>query len=118
MFLEIYIHIDIPQFSGYQNAFECVSCESADGFDNDHIYLAAFALPNQLFEFVTLFHAGAGDPLVGINAYELPSGFPVDAVGVVIHLIFIAVELFILLGGYAAVGRHSLGDILCAVYVE
>lgn len=98
LFLEVHIHIDLSELPCYLDYIQGVSGEAADGFDNDHIYLAAFALPNQLFEFVTFFYASAGDSLVGINAYELPFGFPVDAVGVVLYLIFIAVELVILLG--------------------
>ena len=60
----------------------------------------------------------AGDTLIGVNARQLPAGFPVDAVRVITHLRFVAIELFFLLGGYPAVGRHPLEEILCAVYIQ
>lgn len=98
LFFKIHIYLDLPQHSGDPDAVEGVSCKPADGFDDNHIYPASLALADQLIELIPLFHTGAGNALVGINAYELPSSFPVDAVGVVIYLIFVAVELFILLG--------------------
>ena len=99
LFLKVHIHFDLPQQSGDLDTVEGVSRKPADGFDDDHIHLTALALSDQLVELVTLFHAGAGDAFVGINACQLPAGFPTDALGVVVHLILIAVKLFILLGG-------------------
>ena len=117
LFFKIHIHLDFPQHSGDFDAVEGVPSKSADGFHDDHIHSASFALANQLVELVTLFHAGAGDALVGVNAHQLPAGFSVNPFCVVIHLILIAVELFILLGGYAAVGGYPLGNVLCAVRI-
>ena len=92
--------------------------KSADGFDDNHIYPASFALADQFIEFVTLFHTGAGDTLVGVNAYQLPAGFSVNPFCVVIHLILIAVELFVLLGGHSAVSGYPFGNALCAVRIH
>ncbi len=64
--------------------------EAADGFDDDHVHLATLALANELVEFIPLFHTGAGDTLIGVNARQLPAGFPVDAVRVITHLRFVS----------------------------
>lgn len=118
LFLKVHIHFDFPQHSGNLDAVECVSSKAANGFDDDHIYFAALALTDQLVEFIPLFHAGTGDTLVGVNACQFPASFSVDALCVISYLIFVAVELFILLGGYPAVSRYSLDDILCAVHIH
>lgn len=98
LFLEVHIHIDLSELPCYLDNIEGVSSKSAYGFYDNHVNLALVAETEHFIEFVTFFYASAGDSLVGINAYELPFGFPVDAVGVVLYLIFIAVELVILLG--------------------
>ena len=95
-----------------------VTVKIRKGFDDDHVHLAALALANELVEFIPLFHTGAGNALIGVNARQLPAGFPVDAIRVITHLCFVAVELFFLLGGHPAVGRHTLEKILCAVYIQ
>lgn len=118
LFFKIHIHLDFPQHSGVFNAVEGVSGKSADGFDDDHIHAASFTLTDQFVELVTLFHTGAGDTLISINAYQLPAGFSANPFCVVIHLILIAVKLFILLGGYAAVGGYPLGNALYAVRIH
>ena len=51
-------------------------------------------------ELVTLFVARSSDTLVGVDAFEYPSVFRLDSFGVVLDLSFVAVELFLLLGGY------------------
>ena len=114
LFLKVYIHLDFPQHSGDSDAVECVSSKPADGFDDDHIHLSAPALADQLVELVPFFHAGAGDAFVGVDPGEFPVGFPIDAVGIIPHLCFVAVELFFLLGGYPAVCRYSFISGLCA----
>ena len=118
LFLEVHIHLKLPEHSGDLEAIQCVPGEAADGFDDDHVHLAALALANELVEFIPLFHTGAGNALIGVNARQLPAGFPVDAIRVITHLCFVAVELFFLLGGHPAVGRHTLEKILCAVYIQ
>ena len=55
---------------------------------------------------------------IGVNTCELPAGFSANPFCVVIHLILIAVELFVLLGGYPAVGGYPLGHALCAVRIH
>lgn len=118
LFFKIHIYLDLPQHSGDPDAVEGVSRKPADGFDDNHIYPASLALADQLVEFIPLFHTGAGNALVGINAYQLPAGFPVNPFCVVVHLILIAVKLFVLLGGYPAVSGHPLGNALRAVCIH
>lgn len=118
LFLKVDIHFDLPQHSGDFDAVEGVSSKPADGFDDDHIHLAALALSNQFVELIPLFHAGAGDALIGINACQLPAGFSTDALGVVVHLILIAVKLLILLGGYPAVSGYPFDCILSTVCIH
>ena len=60
----------------------------------------------------------AGDTLVGVNAYQLPAGFSVNPFCVVVHLILIAVKLFVLFGGYPAVSGYPLGNALRAVRIH
>ena len=118
LFFKVHIHLDFPQHSGDLDAVKGVSGKTADGFDDNHIHTPSFALADQLVELIPLFHTGAGDALVGINAYQLPAGFSANPFRVVIHLILIAVELFVLLGGYAAVGGYPLGNALCAMRIH
>lgn len=112
LFLKVHIHFDFPQHPGDFDAVKGVSRKPADGFHNNHVHLAAPALANQLVELIALFHTGAGDALVGINPRQFPSSFPTDTFCIVVHLIFIAVKLFILLGGYSAVCRYPFDCIL------
>lgn len=118
LFFKIHIYLDLPQHSGDPDAVEGVSCKPADGFDDNHIYPASLALADQLIELIPLFHTGAGNALVGVNAYQLPAGFSVNPFGVMIHLILIAVKLFVLLGGYPAVSGYPLGNTLRAVRIH
>ena len=73
------------------------------------------ATADHAVEFITLFVARSGDTLIGIDTFEYPSGFGIDAFCVVLDLIFIAVELFLLLGGYSAIGCYPYCSV-CAVY--
>jgi len=118
LFLKVHIHFYLPQHSGDLDAVEGVSRKPADGFDDDHIYLAALALTDQFVEFIPLFHAGAGDALISVNACHLPAGFPTDTLGVVVYLILIAVKLFILLGGYPAVSGYPFDCVWSAVRIH
>lgn len=118
LFFKIHIHLDFSQHSGNLDAVEGVSGKSADGFHDNHIHAASFALADQLIEFIPLFHTGAGDSLVGVNAYQLPAGFSANAFRIVVYLILIAVKLFVLLGGHSAVGGYPLGDALCTVRIH
>ena len=118
LFFKVHIHLDFPQHSGDLDAVEGVSGKAADGFDDDHIYPASFALADQLIELIALSHTGAGDTFVGVSAYQLPAGFSVNPFCVVVHLIFITVKLFVLLGGHSAVSGHPLGNALRAVGIH
>lgn len=89
LFLEVHIYLKLPEHSGDLEAVQRVPGEAADGFDDDHVHLATLALANELVEFIPLFHTGAGDTLIGVNARQLPAGFPVDAVRVITHLRFV-----------------------------
>lgn len=118
LFFKVHIHLDFPQHSCDLDAVEGVSGKAADGFNDNHIYPASFALADQLIELIALFHTGAGDTLVSVNAYQLPAGFSVNPFCVVVHLIFITVKLFVLLGGHSAVSGYPFGNALCAVRIH
>ena len=118
LFFKIHIYLDLPQHPRDLDAVEGVSGKSADGFNDNHIYAASFALADQFVELIALFHTGAGDTLIGVNAYQLPAGFSVNSFCVVVHLILIAVKLFVLLGGHSAVSGYPFGNALWAVRIH
>ena len=77
--------------------------------------MAPFAGSDHFLELRPLFHAGAGDTLIGIDPRHLPILTVLDFLGIVGFLGFVAVELFFTIGGYPAVGRHPLLPIIGAV---
>ncbi len=103
LFLEVHHHAQVVEHSDKLEAVNSVSCEAGDGLDDDHIDLALLASADHSVELITLFVARSGDTLVGVDAFEYPSRLSVDAVGVVLDLRFVAMELFLLLGGHSAV---------------
>ena len=107
LFLKVHVHAEVFQHSGVFEAVDGVSGEAGDRLANDHIHLALLAEPNHFIELITLFYACSRDALVGVYCDKCPIGFFVDSLCVVVDLVFIAVQLLVLLGGYAAVGDHS-----------
>ena len=67
LFLKIYVHTDLFQFPDDREQRDCVPREAADGFCDDHIYLAGFAVIYQPRELLpAVFGARLG--FVGIAA--------------------------------------------------
>ena len=77
--------------------------------------MAPFAGSDHFLKLRPLFHAGAGDTLIGIDLRHLPIRAFLDFLGIVGLLSFVAVELFFTVGRYPAVGRHPLFPIMGAV---
>ena len=115
LFFEVHIHANVTKHSHELETVHGVSCESGDGLDDDHVYLALLTSADHAVKLIALFVARSGDTLVSVDAFEYPAGFGIDAVGVVLDLRFVAVELFLLFGGYSAVGCHSYCSV-CVVY--
>ena len=68
LFLEVHIDLKLPEHSGELEAVQRVPGEAADGFDDDHVHLAALAQGDELIKLSALLGAGAGYTLIGVNA--------------------------------------------------
>lgn len=107
LFLKIYIYAQLLEQPDIFQTVHSISCESGYGFGDDHINLVPSAGFDHFVEFITLSGACACDSLVCIDSGKLPAIFAIDAFRIIFYLHFIAVKLFFLLGGYAAVGLSS-----------
>ena len=112
LFLEVHIDTEVIEQSDILQAVHRVPREPGNGFCDDHVDFPLLAAADHTVEFISVFHACAGDALVGVDTFKRPSVFGIDAFGVVLHLIFIAVELFLLLSGNAAVCRHPQDSVM------
>ena len=112
LFLEVHIDTEVIEQSDILQAVHRVPREPGNGFCDDHVDFPLLAAADHTVEFISVFHACAGDALVGIDTFKRPSVFGIDAFGIVLHLIFVAVELLLLLSGNAAVCRHPQDSVL------
>ena len=112
LFLEVHIDTEVIEQPDIFQAVHRVSCEPCNGFRDDHVDFPLLASADHAVEFISVFHACAGDALVGVDTFKRPSVFGIDAFGIVFHLIFITVELFLLLSGNAAVCRHPQDSVM------
>ena len=111
LFLEVDIDIQVTQETDILEAVDGIAGEAADGFGQDEIDRPALTGSDHAVELIPLFDACPRNALVGIDAREPPVWSGVDGFGIVPHLCFVAVQLFLLLGGDAAVGNHA--ELLC-----
>ncbi len=112
LLLKVYIHAQLIEQAGILQAVHRVPRELGNGFRDDHVDFPLLASADHAVEFISVFHACAGDALVGVDTFKRPSVFGIDAFSVVFHLIFVAVELFLLLSGNAAVCRHPQDTVM------
>ena len=103
LFLEVHIDTEVIEQSDILQAVHRVPREPGNGFRDDHVNFPLLASADHAIEFISVFHACAGDALVGVDTFKRPSVFGIDAFGVMFHLILITVELFLLLRGNSAV---------------
>lgn len=108
LFLKIYVNVHISQHANVFETVDGISCETADRFRDDHVYLAALAHADHFIEFVTVLGACTGNAFVSKDFDELPFRFGIDFFCVVSRLNLITVDLFFLLGGYPAIRRNTL----------
>ena len=106
LLLEVHIDTEVIEQADILQAVHRVPREPGNGFRDDHVDFPLFAAADHAVEFISVFHTCAGDALIGVDTFKRPSVFGIDAFGIVLHLIFITVELFLLLSGNAAVCRH------------
>ena len=97
LFLKIYVNVHISQHANVFEAVDGISCETADRFRDDHVYLAALTHADHFIEFVTVLGACTGNAFVSIDFFCVVS-----------RLNLITVDLFFLLGGYPAIRRNTL----------
>ena len=112
LFLEVHIDTEVIEQSDILQAVHRVPREPGNGFRDDHVDFPLLASADHAVEFISVFHACAGDALVGVDTFKRPSVFGIDAFGIVFHLIFITVELFLLLSGNAAVCRYPQDSVM------
>ncbi len=92
------------QLADIADAVQRVSCESADGFGDDEVDFALFAVADHPHEIGALFCRGAGNTLVRVGARQCPLRCAHNEVGVVAFLCVKAGQLFLKIGGNPAVG--------------
>ena len=97
LFLEVDIDIQVAQKTDILEAVDGIAGEAADGFGQDEVNRPALTGSDHAVELIPLFDACPRNALVGIDAGEPPVWFCVDGLGIVPHLRFVAVQLFLLL---------------------
>ena len=112
LFFEVHVDAEVIEQADMLQAVDGVPRKPCDRFRDDHVDFPLFASADHPIEFITVFYACAGDALVGVDTFKRPSVFGMDAFGIVLHLIFVAVKLFLLLSGNAAVCRHPQDSVM------
>lgn len=93
LFLEVYTDSDVLEHPCHDKEFFGIPRHSGNRLDDDAVNLAFLAIGYQPFEFITLFHLGSGDALVGINVDKLIFGMLLGIVTVVPYLCCKGMEL-------------------------
>lgn len=93
LFLEVHIDTEVIEQSDILQAVHCVPREPGNGFRDDHVDFPLLASADHAVEFISVFHARAGDALVGINVDKLIFGMLLGIVAVVADLCGEGVEL-------------------------
>ena len=115
--LKYHIYIEGPEHPHIFNGIQGVSRKAMYRFCEDDVDLPGLAHLDHTVEFIPLFCAGACDALVCEYFHRLPIGVAVDLVGVLLQLVFIAVELLIRICADPAIGGHPVftGEALCGL---
>ena len=96
----------VLQLAGIIQAILGVTGKSGNGLGNHQVNFSCLAVSNHAVELVTTFGAGTRNALIGVNVHQFIFWVVVDVGGVVCHLVFKAVQLFLLCGGHSAISRH------------
>ena len=109
--LEQHPHIVFQQFLGVLDAVQSGTGKAGYLLRDDEVKPPRFGVSYHPIEAVPLFGAGPADALVDVPFYVGPVGLRLDQLGVVLNLVFQAVDLLILVGGNSSVKGHPQGKV-------
>ena len=97
-FLEYHSHAEILEHAGVFQAIQGVSGKAGGRLGQDNVHLAALAQGDELIKLSALLGAGAGYTLICENADQSPVGIVVDLIRIMGYLVFVACDLFFIVG--------------------
>ena len=94
------------------DAVQCGARKTGYLLRDDEVKAPRLGICDHPIEAIPLFRACSADPLVNIPGYVRPIGLRLDQFRVILHLIFQAVELLVLVGGYPCIVGHSQRQVI------
>ena len=95
--LEEHAHIVLQQLLGVLDAVQGGAGKTGDFLGDDKVKQPRLGIPDHTIEIISPLGAGAGDALIDVPRHKGPVGFALDQLGVILHLVFQGVQLFILI---------------------